>query len=337
MKLSFPRLDARYVRRILGASALAGAALTLSACVSDASASGPQNVALGVSATLVPTVAAPQAPTAVPTLAPIDVHKPAAIVAGTPISGAAYKEAAQRQYTSDLSSQGASASEQASRTKALTNLIDGAVIALYATQHKITASKAEVDAQLNALKAQYPTAAAFQTALKSNNFTEASLRAAIAHNVAARKVVNFIAPLPKTVFAFDARHILVATPKLANTLYADLRLHPDRFAALAKKYSTDTGSGAQGGELGYAVKGSYVAPFEHAVLTQPIGQVGKPVRSQFGYHIIVVEARGKIALAKLPTTLQQPYQQKQQTVFTAWLMKQSKLDHVRVLAPGVRI
>lgn len=336
-KLSLPRLEAPSIRRILSVSALAGAALTLSACVSDASASGPQNVALGVTATLVPTVAAPQAPTAVPTLAPIPTNKPAAVVAGTPISGAAYKAAAHRQYTSDLQSQGASASEQASRQTALTNLIDQAVIDLYAKQNKITATTAEIDKQYNALRAQYQTAAAFQTALKQNGFTEASLRAAIGRSVAEQKVVRKIAPLPKTVFAVKARHILVATEKLATSLYTQLKLHPDRFAALAKKYSTDTGSGAQGGELGYAAKGTYVAPFEKAVLSQPIGQVGKPVRSQFGYHIIEVEARGQTALAKLPTTAQQTYQQTQQKTFVAWLVKERQRDHVKVLAPGVKI
>jgi peptidyl-prolyl cis-trans isomerase C len=63
------------------------------------------------------------------------------------------------------------------------------------------------------------------------------------------------------------------------------------FAAVAKAESDDTGSGAQGGDLGTFSRGRMVPEFETAVFQQPIGQVGEPVRSMFGYHVIQVQER----------------------------------------------
>jgi peptidyl-prolyl cis-trans isomerase C len=64
-----------------------------------------------------------------------------------------------------------------------------------------------------------------------------------------------------------------------------------KFADLAKAESDDTGSGANGGDLGAFTKGRMVPEFEKAAFSQPIGQVGEPVKTQFGYHLILVEKR----------------------------------------------
>jgi parvulin-like peptidyl-prolyl isomerase len=63
------------------------------------------------------------------------------------------------------------------------------------------------------------------------------------------------------------------------------------FAALAKTDSDDTGTGAQGGDLGKFGRGQMVPEFDTAAFVQPIGKVGEPVRSAFGYHLIMVEDR----------------------------------------------
>ena len=87
-----------------------------------------------------------------------------------------------------------------------------------------------------------------------------------------------------------ASHILVATEEEANTLEAELAKGGD-FAAIAKSKSTDTGSGAAGGELGCTSPSTYVPEFAAATIAQPINKVGPPVKSQFGYHIIKVTKR----------------------------------------------
>lgn len=84
-----------------------------------------------------------------------------------------------------------------------------------------------------------------------------------------------------------ARHILVATEEEANILYEQL-ISGDEFGNIARELSTDTGSGSNGGDLGWFGRGMMVKEFEDAAFSQAIAEIGKPVNSQFGYHIIQV-------------------------------------------------
>ncbi len=61
------------------------------------------------------------------------------------------------------------------------------------------------------------------------------------------------------------------------------------FAAIAKTESDDTGSGANGGDLGTFGHGQMVAQFEEAVFSAPVGKVTEPVKTPFGYHLIEVQ------------------------------------------------
>jgi parvulin-like peptidyl-prolyl isomerase len=71
------------------------------------------------------------------------------------------------------------------------------------------------------------------------------------------------------------------------------------FAALAKTDSDDTGTGAQGGDLGTFGRGQMVPEFDTAAFVQPVGKVGDPVRSAFGYHLIKVEDRKSKTMAEM--------------------------------------
>lgn len=87
---------------------------------------------------------------------------------------------------------------------------------------------------------------------------------------------------------YNAAHILVATEEEAATLKTQLADGAD-FAELAKAKSTDTGSGANGGDLGWFGLGMMVKPFEDAVVAAKVGEVTGPVKSDFGYHLILVK------------------------------------------------
>ncbi|MBS0292272.1 MAG: SurA N-terminal domain-containing protein [Proteobacteria bacterium] len=97
-----------------------------------------------------------------------------------------------------------------------------------------------------------------------------------------------------------ASHILISVPKDASAaerekakakaeeILAEVRKAPARFADIAKKESQDPGSAASGGDLGFFARGSMVKPFEDAAFSLKKGEISDLVKSDFGYHIIML-------------------------------------------------
>lgn len=143
--------------------------------------------------------------------------------------------------------------------------------------------------------------------------SEATLRAVYRNNILRTKLQDVItADTPTTEEQVWARHILVDSEAKAVAIISLLKNGSD-FAKLAREFSSDTGSGSQGGDLGWFGKGAMVAEFEAAAFSQPIGAIGEPVKSQFGYHIIQVLARQELPLSE------SQLQQKRETAFSDWL------------------
>lgn len=72
----------------------------------------------------------------------------------------------------------------------------------------------------------------------------------------------------------------------ADSLYNIVVANPKLFAAIAKANSEDPGSAAKGGELPWFGASRMVAEFDSAAFALNVGEISRPVRSQFGYHII---------------------------------------------------
>ncbi len=71
------------------------------------------------------------------------------------------------------------------------------------------------------------------------------------------------------------------------------------FAAMAKRYSQDAGSAAQGGDLGFVRRGQFVKEFETAVFSMADGQISDIVETEHGLHLIqLVERRGDAVHAR---------------------------------------
>ncbi len=81
-----------------------------------------------------------------------------------------------------------------------------------------------------------------------------------------------------------AAHILVKTKAEADSI--EQQVTPANFAALAEKYSIDPGSAKNGGDLGTVLASSFDQTFVDAALALKPGQIGQPVQTQFGWHII---------------------------------------------------
>jgi peptidyl-prolyl cis-trans isomerase C len=87
----------------------------------------------------------------------------------------------------------------------------------------------------------------------------------------------------------QARHILVKDEATCNDLINQLNEGAD-FSALAKKHSTCP-SGQKGGDLGSFQPGMMVKEFNDVVFDEPVGVYPKPVKTQFGYHVIETLSR----------------------------------------------
>src|SRR5215208_522115 len=119
-----------------------------------------------------------------------------------------------------------------------------------------------------------------------------------------------------------ARHILVETAEEAKAVSERLKKGED-FATVAKEVSKDTSSGPNGGDLDWFGKGAMVAEFETAAFELKVGEISKPIKSQFGYHIIQV-----LGHEERPLNASQ-YQQKKDTVLSDWLTEARKAAKVQ--------
>ena len=130
----------------------------------------------------------------------------------------------------------------------------------------------------------------------------------------------------------NVRHILIkptevlnetAAEELAGNLVERIRGGGD-FGALAKQYSDDIGSAAEGGELGWTNPGQMVPEFEATMANAVEGEVTEPFRSEFGWHILEVMGRrdkdfsGEIQRNQVANYIRE---QKYQEELDAWLRK----------------
>jgi foldase protein PrsA len=120
----------------------------------------------------------------------------------------------------------------------------------------------------------------------------------------------------------EVRHILVKTEALAQKLHDQIQGGAD-FAKLAKKYTQDQASKADGGKF-TAFKGRTVAPFDEFVFSAKTGDLSDPIKTEFGWHLIETLGPIKPATTKplddvkgeIETTL---LQTKQNAAMKAWI------------------
>jgi peptidyl-prolyl cis-trans isomerase SurA len=146
--------------------------------------------------------------------------------------------------------------------------------------------------------------------------------------------------LPHYAKQTHIRHILIKTDKLTNDEIAKMRLlqlkeklmRGANFAEIAKANSQDNLTHIKGGELGWISEGMLDPNFEQLMNHLKVGEIGGPVKSHFGWHLLQVLGRRQIEDSKALLSNQVrslAYQQKMQQSLPAWLQQLRNSAYVK--------
>lgn len=245
-----------------------------------------------------------------------------------------------RQYNIDLTSEDGRKQRAEIIKIVLDQVVEQRLIMQEARRRGAEAADQQLEKAINDIKANFPTAAEFQTALTQRGLTEADLRSRLRTNLTvqnlAAKVSTATVSEAEIRSQFQAnraqydkpeqvhvRHILVESEAEARFALARLN-RGEKFEDLARQLSKDPGSKEQGGDLGFVGKGQLVPEFEQAAfaLLRP-GQISPVVKTQYGYHIIRLVERRAAQSATLDQVRDQIRREllskKQETDFQAWV------------------
>jgi parvulin-like peptidyl-prolyl isomerase len=184
----------------------------------------------------------------------------------------------------------------------LTFLIHQEFIEDYAEAQGLSAPEQQVEARLNELIAGQGEEA-FEAQLAKSDATLDDARAFIRKQVLRERVAEAVVAeeLPEATLSqeYESRaaeftqvhvaHILVSEEQQARNILE--RATPQNFGRLARQLSEDPGSATQGGDLGTRGSSDFVDPFRQATLDIPVGEIGGPVETQFGFHVVYVIER----------------------------------------------
>ncbi|HIW32958.1 MAG TPA: peptidylprolyl isomerase [Candidatus Paenibacillus intestinavium] len=183
----------------------------------------------------------------------------------------------------------------------LDNMITEEVLHQEAKAKNITLTDKDVTDEIAAMKLDIGTDEAFNSFLANYGMTEDDLKKQLETSVLLRLLLQStitvtdeqaeayfeenIATLGGTPEQVRASHILVADKATADDLVAQLKDGAD-FAELATANSTDQGSAAAGGDLGFFAHEAMIPEFSEAAFALEIDELSEPIQSTFGYHII---------------------------------------------------
>lgn len=193
------------------------------------------------------------------------------------------------------------------KQRLLENLVNQVLVEQAAKEKGIKVTDADIDKQIDQLKAGFKDQAAFDQALKSAGMTVDQLKAQIKNQLVTQKLVETLSANQKVSDAdikayydknkaqfYDsaakrASHVLFKSEDeaTAKRVLAQLQDKSTTIAAAAKKYSIDTASATKGGDLGWPTQ-AYVPEFQAALDKLSKGQTSGLVESQYGIHIIKV-------------------------------------------------
>lgn len=158
------------------------------------------------------------------------------------------------------------------------------------------------------------------------------------------KLVNKQAEEAKKVTQWQVRHILVKPNQLVNLaqakqsideLYEKLRQDAN-FSTLASTYSDDPGSAKKGGSLDWVSLGTMVPEFEDMMQRTPVGDYSTPFRTQFGWHILKVEAQREKDMTtefKRKLARETLYKRMSSQAIEDWMQELRANSYIKILDP----
>jgi foldase protein PrsA len=231
---------------------------------------------------------------------------------------------------------------QTLRNQAVQFLVQREQFAQEAENLDVDVTDKAIDARLAQIQKQYfgGDKAKYEKQLKEQGITEKQVRNDIRAQIISEKIFSEVTGEVKVTDdqiedyyeknkaqysqpeSREVRHILVKTKAQADDLYTQLQGGGD-FAALAKKFSEDTGSKANGGKLTIS-KGQTVAPFDQTAFLLKKNDISKPVKTEFGYHIIQPLGETKAAkvtpIGEVKESIKQQLQQTEKNeAMTKWV------------------
>ncbi|KUO78983.1 MAG: peptidylprolyl isomerase [Desulfosporosinus sp. BRH_c37] len=187
------------------------------------------------------------------------------------------------------------------KSQVLDRMIEGRLIAQEVKNQNLDIEDAAVKAQEDVIKKNIGDATRFQDILNQQGMTEQELKNFLTVYSKVTSDVKVSESDAKAFFdknidkygqpeSVTARHILLKTEDEAKAIIAQLIAGGD-FIQLAKDNSIEPGASQSGGDLGTFTKGKMVPEFETAAFSQNVGTFSTtPVKTEFGYHVILVEA-----------------------------------------------
>ncbi len=221
----------------------------------------------------------------------------------------------------------------------LNSLISEKLVELEIEKNNIEITDEEIDKEVEAIEEQYGGKEGLDAALEQSNMTLDKLKEEIVNKISLEKLLaDDLEVTDEEITAYyeenkeqftqgeevDASHILVDSEELANEVKDKLDDGGD-MEELAKEYSTDPGSKDKGGNLGFFGRGKMVPEFDKAAFSQKIGEVSEPIKTEHGYHIIVVNEKKEEKVTSLEenkeTIKNILVESKMPEAFNAWYAK----------------
>ncbi|MBI2598075.1 MAG: peptidylprolyl isomerase [Candidatus Diapherotrites archaeon] len=229
---------------------------------------------------------------------------------------------------------------QVTKKGILDNMIEGELLLQEAQKNNVAVEDAEVE---NVFLAQKES---ISEIISLGGFSEEEIKKSIKESLVVQKflqeivfaqlqaseeeVTKFFEENKDQLVQVSASHILVDSEEKAKELLGKLKEGAD-FAALAKENSTDKVSGENGGKLGFFSRGEVVKEFADAAFSLKPGELSDVVKSQFGYHIILLEEIKDAPADFLDQIKQALLSQKQNQAYTEILEQLKQETQVQIL------